>query len=76
MIEALEWKPCPFCGQEANLWDTDWHFYEYWRDTKGQSILSVNCIGCGVRMIYYRDGKVPYEDALKELNERWNRRTS
>ena len=75
MIEALNWKPCPFCGHAPRGWGFEKGPYEKYQEMNGKSVLDVGCHECGIWMIYSEDKEVPYEEALKELNERWNRRT-
>ena len=76
MIEAMEWKPCPFCGKAPREWGFEKSGYERHQVDKGTSVLDVGCSACNTWMIYCETKLVPYEDALKELNERWNRRTT
>ena len=77
MIEALEWKPCPFCGKKVSLLGIRKEGYEEHQAETGRSVLSVWCSNheCFVAMNYIDENEVPYEEALKALNERWNRRT-
>ena len=77
VINLMEWKPCPFCGGEVSLSGVDEFSFTEYQKQKGKSVLGVWCsnYGCFVSMNYINDDVVSYEEALKELNERWNRRT-
>ena len=74
MIEAMEWKPCPFCGKAPREWGLARGPYEKYRDQVGKSIMDIGCKDCGMYMTFCEDKAVPYEEALRKLNEKWNRR--
>lgn len=73
----MEWKPCPFCGSEPTQYGLGKQAFEDYQRTHGKSILEVWCSNqdCYVDMSLIEIEKIPYEEALKRLNEKWNRRT-
>ena len=76
MIEALNWKPCPFCGSKVSLTGISKESFEDYQEVKGSSVLSIWCSNedCFIDMNYISKGREPYEEALRKLNEKWNRR--
>ena len=72
-----DWKPCPFCGSEPAPYGLDRRAFEGYQETHGKSILQVWCINpeCYVDMSLIVPEKIPYEEALERLKEKWNRRT-
>lgn len=76
MIEALNWKPCPFCGSKVSLASIYKTSYEEYQEETGHSVLNVWCSNenCFIDMNYISKEREPYEEALRKLNEKWNRR--
>ena len=76
MIEALNWKPCPFCGSKVSLNGIDKTSYEEYQEENESSVLGVWCSNedCYIDMNYIKNRREPYEEALRKLNEKWNRR--
>lgn len=64
-MEALELKPCPFCGSgmEGNVTD---HPAGFAKDSSGHS--AVNCCEC--------DAVGPFRDSLERACAAWNTRTA
>lgn len=77
MIEALNWKPCPFCGAQPSLSGLTQRSFEEYREEKGHSVLAMWCSNedCWIDMNLIVRRRIPYEEAVKMLNEKWNRRT-
>lgn len=78
MIEELNWKPCPFCGAKPSLSGIAQSSFEKYQEEKGSSVISVWCSNedCYMDMSLIVHRRIPYEEAVKMLNEKWNRRTS
>lgn len=72
---GLEWKKCPFCGKTDNLDIDSESLFNTVKEKHKESALSIHCV-CGVQMwAYPRETKEnTYSNALKALNEKWNKR--
>ena len=55
-------KPCPFCGGEGKLWETN-----LWDKKRDHSEWVVTCQKCGAE----RDDAYSREKAIEEWNERY-----
>lgn len=76
MITAMEWKPCPFCGESRISYQNSRKFYEERMADTGKAGMWAFCENtmCGAWVdAVYRDKT--YDEALADINERWNRRT-
>lgn len=77
MIEALEWKPCPFCGG-LDLSITHKETFDSQMANTGSAVTWVYCkdyVKCGAELTYYTK-RDTFEEALRKVNEKWNRRAN
>ena len=72
--KAIELKPCPFCGNEANLLkDT----HENSDTSQWHEIQCSNVFRCGAKMgTAISEWQNDYKDEVLALIDRWNTRTS
>ena len=77
MIELMEWKRCPFCGSTVSLAGIGREAFEDYMKQTGTSVLGVWCTNeeCRAEMNYINKTTETYEEALRKMNEKWNRRT-
>lgn len=66
--------PCPFCGSTDNLQITDDEIYYKSYGEHGHATIALGCTKCHVSMYEFDYHENNYDQKVKFLIEKWNRR--